>query len=51
VADDDIEAGNDNPDPEPYEPPRIDVLGTVNELTRGPDLGPGDFPAAGVISF
>ena len=28
------------PDVEPYEPPKIELLGTVGELTQGPD-GPG----------
>jgi hypothetical protein len=36
--------------PEPYVPPAIEVLGSVEDLTRGPDPGAGDVPT-GVISF
>jgi hypothetical protein len=50
VADENIEAGGDNPHAEGYEPPRIDVLGTVNELTRGPAGVGGDVNGM-VISF
>lgn len=35
---------------EGYEPPRVDVLGTLEELTRGPD-GPGGDLNGLVISF
>jgi hypothetical protein len=36
--------------PEAYVPPAIEVLGSVEDLTRGPLPGPGDVPT-GVISF
>ena len=45
-----VDGRGSEPGPEPYEPPRIDVLGTVGELTRGPDPSPGDVDS-GVISF
>jgi len=35
---------------EPYAPPALEVLGTVEQITRGPDPGIGDIDA-GVISF
>lgn len=39
------EAGTDT-----YVAPALEVLGTVEQLTRGPDPGDGDVPT-GVISF
>jgi hypothetical protein len=50
VADDDIQAGGDTPPDAPYEPPRIDLLGTVKELTHGPSGVGGDLDGH-VISF
>jgi hypothetical protein len=50
VAEDELDAGGENPDGEPYEPPRIDLLGTVAELTRGPVGAGGDLNGF-VISF
>ncbi|MEA2195653.1 MAG: hypothetical protein QOG42_2133 [Solirubrobacteraceae bacterium] len=35
---------------EPYVAPAIEVLGSVEDLTLGPDPGAGDVPT-GVISF
>lgn len=50
MADSD-DAGRDPvSDRELYEPPSIEFLGTVGDLTRGPDPGAGDVPN-GVISF
>jgi hypothetical protein len=52
VGDDDnpTAPGPAAPSIEPYEPPRIDLLGAVDKLTRGPDPGVGDLDG-GVISF
>jgi hypothetical protein len=36
--------------PEAYVAPALEVLGSVEELTRGPVVGDGDVPT-GVISF
>lgn len=36
--------------PAGYEPPAVEVLGTVEDLTRGPQAGSGDVPS-GVIAF
>ena len=35
---------------ENYVPPAVEVLGSVDDLTRGPSPGPGDDPT-GVITF
>ena len=37
-------------EPEGYTAPALEVLGTLEELTGGPDPGAGDVPT-GVISF
>ena len=41
----DSQAGTDS-----YVAPALEVLGTVEELTLGPDPGPGDVPT-GLFSF
>lgn len=38
-------------DAETYVAPAIEVLGTVEQLTQGPDPGVGDVPVDSVISF
>ena len=44
------DAGDSQAEPETYVAPALEVLGTVAEITRGPDPGVGDAPT-GVISF
>ncbi len=52
MTDDELGSADDPGDglPEAYEAPAIEVLGSVERLTRGPNLGSGDVPT-GVISF
>ncbi len=52
MIDDELGRAGDPGDggPEAYEAPAIEVLGSVEKLTRGPNLGSGDVPI-GVISF
>jgi hypothetical protein len=45
------EDGGWRADSETYIAPAIEVLGTVEQLTRGPDPGVGDVPVDSVISF
>ncbi|MEA2900421.1 MAG: hypothetical protein QOH36_308 [Actinomycetota bacterium] len=52
MAEEITKPGDEPTDParEPYEPPLIELLGSIGALTRGPDPGTGDVPS-GVISF
>lgn len=51
MSDSDVSMADGQPaGPDDYVPPAIEVLGTVEDLTRGPDPGEGDVPA-GIISF